>query len=108
MPNCFNLTRKSAPEAGPVPRVTIDEEMCAFFGLPCDPVKWHHGWHDDIGFGLALGESLEKQRADTLKKIDGMIGIGNEDGALWQGHKLEIINWLDAHFTTNAWATIGK
>lgn len=92
MPNCFTLTRKSDPAAGPVDLVTIDEEMCQHFNKPVDSERWLHDWYDLIGFGLACG----KDWAGLHEVFKGSPEL------------VEIIDWLEANFITDAWAEIGR
>lgn len=65
MPNCFQLTRKSSPETGPVVLQIVDAEMCQYFGVQCDPKYWFRSWYSTIGFGLATGDTFETLRART-------------------------------------------
>lgn len=58
MPNCFQLIRKSQPEAGPVVLTEVDEELCRHFGVSIHPYCWYENWYDIIGFRLALGRSF--------------------------------------------------
>ncbi len=99
MPNCFSLTRKSDPASGPVPFNVIDEEMCAYFGVPCHPTAWYCYWYDTIGFALAMGKSFEWMR-DKIKE-----GVESEKD---KAHSLKIIDWLDENFTPDAWAVVGR
>jgi len=88
MPNCFTLTKKG--ESEPKRFVEIDEEICAYLEVPCDPVHWVFGWYDIIGLYLALGK--------TFEEIDGEL----------YGDKLKLINkWLQEHYTSDAWAERG-
>lgn len=102
MPNCFQLTRKSALHEGPVKFILIDEEMCKHFNLPCDPVQWHNGWYDYIGLCLALGDDWDKIRQGIREwEKDGSISP-------YAAHMIEICDWLEANFTPNAWVEIGR
>lgn len=101
MPNCFQLVRKTDPEASPVVFTTIDTEMCRHFNVKCDPVEWHHGWYDIIGLSLAYGKTF-----DQLKET--YIGYIREAEDAWDIHMLDIINWLDANFVSDAWAEVGR
>ena len=86
MPNCFTLTRKSAPEAGPVSLNQIDEELCEFLGEKVHPTKYVRHWFDLQGLSLALGHSCEKIRELFPDQ-----------------ENLEVTNWLEANFTPDAW-----
>ena len=101
MPNCFQLIRKSNHSAGPVVLQTVDEEMCKHFGVKCNPKRWHHEWYGIIGFGLACGKSFD----DFRKTYKQYVKFGNEPFDI---KMLEVIDWLDANFTTDAFATVGR
>lgn len=92
MPNRFTLTRKSDPNAGPVPLRKVDEEICAMMGVPVHPRLYHLDWYGTIGFALAMGDTFEKIQADIVK--------GD-----WvpMGPLLHIATWLDENFVANAW-----
>jgi len=92
MPNCFTLTRKSDTAAGPVKLTLIDEELCAHLGVEVDNTHWVHGWYNSIGFSLAMGKSFDECREIFKKYIELQI----------------IIDYLDANFTTDSWAEIGR
>ena len=40
----FNLTRKSAPDAGPVNLYDLDVEICALINKPVHPARYCIGW----------------------------------------------------------------
>lgn len=82
MPNCFQLCRDGAA----VPLLDIDEEMCRYFGVACDPKAWHHAWYDIVGYALAMGRTFDEIRARY------------EDP-----HLREIVDWLANNFTPRAW-----
>ena len=92
MPNCFSLTRKSDPAAGPVPLALIDDEMCEHFGVTPHPKDYYKFWYTFVGLPLACGK--------TLADVQGMYK-DNPEG-------LAIVEWLDANFTSEAWAEIGR
>lgn len=110
MPNFFTLTRKAAPDAGPVPFAKIDEEMCAYFGVPVHPEYWHHHWYDVIGLSLATGKTLlyllETARADRAKQAKRR--PGDDFSEKWETHYIEVLEWLEANFVANSWARIGR
>lgn len=83
---CFQLTRKSNLGSGPVQLTVIDEEICKHLGLPVHPVNYCHNWYNTIGFGLACGKSFDRLREVFKSDL----------------RSIEIINYLDANFTTNA------
>lgn len=93
MPSCFSLTRKSDLAAGPVPLLTIDEEICEMMGVMVHPKKWCNDWYGAIGLDLACGDTFEEIK----------ITITNWD----YGPKellLKIVEWLDTNFVANAWS----
>lgn len=104
MPNCFTLSRKSNLDAGPVPLNTIDAEMCQFFNEPVDPKEFCRNWYGIIGFDLAKGKSFEQIRTDYQGSHD-VDYLGNRD--LWT-KLIEIVDWLDANFTTDSWYEIKR
>lgn len=103
MPNCFTLTRKNAPEAGPVVLNTIDNEMCAYFGVTPDQERYYCYWYDIIGFKLALGKSWDQIKEDLKVILAQYEKEELEHERQFQSRLLEIANWLEENFTTNAW-----
>lgn len=92
MPACYALSRIGDETDTYVKLVTIDEEMCAFFGVTPDPVLWFRNWENTIGLGLAMGHSWDKIRevfADSPRQI-------------------EVVNWLEANFKPHAWYQRGR
>jgi hypothetical protein len=90
MPNCFTLTRKSDLDAGPVPLAKIDEEMCVFFAVAVDPMKYYLHWFDLIGFRLAIGHTFEEIISDSSERLK------------------PVARWLQENFTPNVWAERGR
>lgn len=78
MPNCFIL----------IPKGQEEEELLVTVDVECDPLYWHRGWADSIGLGLACGKTFEQLREILPSMID-------------------IIDFLDANYTTDAWAEVG-
>lgn len=87
MPACFQLYRKSDVAAGPVKLSQVDDELCAYLGVPVDSDQYHYGWYSSIGLGLAVGNSWDRLRE-----------IFSDDS-----RQLAIINWMDTNFTPNSW-----
>lgn len=85
MPVCFQLFRKG--EDQPTPFQTIDEELCIFFNTPVHPTYWFRDWYNTIGFGLAVGGDWNRQRE-----------VFHDEPRI-----LEVVDWLEARFTTKAW-----
>ena len=90
MPNCFTLTRKGA--SAPSKFADIDNELCAHLGVQPDPIRYYQGWYDCIGFALAIGKTWDWMRKEWA-----------EDTEL-----LPIIDYLEAHYVSDAWAEIGR
>lgn len=99
MPNYFTLTRKSNLEAGPVKLQEIDEELCKHFNVPCDPDKWYLHWYDFVGFALACGKTFDQLIADTKEYI-----IKDPDYEDLKKH-LALLEYLNEHYTSDAWAS---
>lgn len=90
--NCFTLTRKTAPDAGPVTLQDVDAEMCAHFGAPVHERFWYRGWYNVIGLALSMGSTFARMREISLEYPE----------------TLAIIDWLDANFESNAWYQPGR
>ena len=105
MPNCFQLTRKSELDKGPVKLDQIDQEMCDHFKEPCDPKKWYCWWYDIIGFKLAMGKTFDQIKDDLKSERDKA-----EENDIKQVNQkwLDITEWLDENFTSNAWYQVHK
>ena len=87
MPNCYSLTPKGADQ--PERLIAIDEKMCAHFGVTPDPVTWFKNWENIEGLGFAMGFDFARQREINPDRAD-------------------IIDWLEANYTVDAWAEIGR
>lgn len=98
MPNCFQLIRKSDPQAGPVSLSLIDEEMCKHFGVTPDPVQYYCEWFNWIGFRLAMGRSLEYLRG----YFNGASDFGPKEDDRMFDELSKITKWLDENFTSDA------
>lgn len=101
MPNCFTLTRITDPKAGPVKLQEIDAEMCKHFNVPCDDTNWYNGWYYYIGFMLAIGKSWKWLEDDMLGEC--LRSPYNSPAFEYWSINLDILNWLKANFTQNAW-----
>lgn len=88
MPNCFTLTPKADPSAGPECLATIDEKLCAYLGVPVDPKYYAHGWYDIIGLLLAIGKPWDDIRS-SLSDAPTL---------------LQITDWLEANYIPACWA----
>lgn len=87
MPNCFQLLRGG--EA--VPFNTVDEEMCAHFGEPCDADRYFRKWYNCIGWNLAMGRSFDEIKAIYSEPNWADSGL------------LPVVEWLAANFTPSSW-----
>ena len=90
MPNCFTLTSKANPEAGPVPFAQIDDEMRTHFDEPPDDKAYLGGWYDTIGLSLAMGHSWDKMRE------------------IFSPGTCKLVDYLEERYTPDAWAEIGR
>lgn len=106
MPNCFTLTRRSNLEAGPVVLQKIDDELREHFHAPPDKVNWFNGWYNYIGYFLAFGWSWTKLRQD----IDAECLMSPVDSGAHKHWALnrDILDWLEANFTSDAWYELKK
>jgi hypothetical protein len=91
----FMLSRKTDSDRKPVRFVEIDEEMCAHFGVAVHETSYYCGWYDWIGDRIAVGQSFEKMRED-IRAVTTLSAADLQ-------RTLEIIDFLDARFTTDAW-----
>jgi hypothetical protein len=87
MPNCFTLTRKG--EDKPATFVSIDEELCEHFNMPCDFKQYLWNWYDIIGLALACGKSLEWCQSEEA-------GFGEKMRA--------VAAYLEKHYDSDAWS----
>ena len=101
MANCFTLTPKG--ESKPASLQAIDDLMRIEFGEEPDADRWLWGWYDTIGFGLALGRDwtqLREQYAEDPAE--------SERTNTFHRQMLTVIDWLDEHYTPDAWAERGR
>lgn len=95
MPNCFQLFPKGSAEAADLHKV--DEEICAHFGAPVDPVNWYANWYNIIGWDVAFGRPLgsAELRERTAKLDPG-------------GPLVDVLKFLEERYTSDAWAEVGR
>jgi hypothetical protein len=80
MPNCFQLFKKDDVEQNPVSLVKLDQEICEHLGVETHPVRWRSGWHDTIGWGIAvMGHNLGTQElrdyiVEMPEQFEGELG----------------------------------
>ena len=101
MPACFTLTRKG--ESTPSSLQHIDDEMRVEFGEEPDEIRWLWGWYNVVGFGLAMGRDwtqLRKQFAEDPAE--------SERTNMSRRRMLAVIDWLETHYVSNAWAERGR
>jgi hypothetical protein len=101
MPNYFTLTRKADRKAGPVAFVTIDEEICAAFGVEPDEVNYFVGWYDSIGGRLAYGMTWDEIRASLNESAEVARSKDQADYADVLGQIVAVANWLEERFEAN-------
>jgi len=103
----FNLTRKSAPEAGPVVLSALDVEICTLTDQPVHESKYCLGWFDMIGYWLAVGKTwaeirtmhAEWRRADAR----GLEGENLEGHNAYHDLLAKVVDWLEANFIVESW-----
>lgn len=101
MPDCFTLTRKG--ESQPAGLQEIDDGMCIEFGEEPDEKRWLWGWYDTIGYGLALGRDWTQLREQFAEDP-----AESERTNMFRRRMLAVIDWLETHYTPNAWAEVGR
>ncbi len=105
----FNLTRKSAPDAGPVNLHDLDVEICALIGEPVHPTRYCIGWFDSIGYWLAVGKTWDEIRelhAEGRACTRGTDMIDPEAAAAHHAvyDELEKVRaWLEENFISEHW-----
>ncbi len=103
MPNCFSLTRKTDKDAGPVSLQQVDDEMRRHFKEPSDPGHWLWSWDNTIGLALSLGRSFDH----IIRECHTNLAAYPEDMKYYI-RKLEMAEYLNQHFVSDAWAEIGR
>ena len=98
MPNCFTLTPKGAKE--PAKLSSIDNRLYRELGF-CepDPEIWFYGWYNIIGLGLACGKSLDDMKQILKNQAEGC----SETELVDYRMLIEVCNFLNQHYETNAW-----
>ena len=87
MANCFRLL--SREDGQPVLLTEIDNRMAEHFGEEPHETKWFRYWYDKAGFSFAMGRTIAETRE-----------LFPEDN--------DILDWIDANFTIDAWAEVGR
>jgi RecB family exonuclease len=100
MPNCYSLTRKDF--VGPCPRpeslASVDDRLCAYFGVAPHPKYFYENWENNIGLLLSLGKTWDEVREICLAAENGEFGKS----------LATIATWLEQHYDVAAWAEIGR
>ena len=105
----FNLTRKSAPDAGPVNLHDLDVEICALIGEPVHPTRYCIGWFDSIGYWLAVGKTWDEIRELHVEGRAYTRGTDMTDPEAVAAHhavydELEKVRaWLEENFIPEHW-----
>lgn len=88
MPNCFCLTPKGATT--PETLASIDEKMRAHFGVEPNDQYYYMSWVDVEGLALSMGKDWAWMREN------------------FDAERKPIISWLEANYTPDAWAEVGR
>jgi hypothetical protein len=97
--NCFQLRKIGEKEASTL--ASVDNAICAHFGVAPHPTRYYHFWYDCIGFRLAMGKSLPEIKALFTQYIEEAKTTEAKDG---YRHSIEIVDFLAAHYTPDAWS----
>lgn len=89
MPHYFQLSPVETPDK-PAKLVQVDEAMCAYFDVPCDPDKWYRSWFDIEGFACALGWTWDQLRQHHAER-------GNDD-------RIPIVDFLASQYVVTDWS----
>ena len=91
----FQLISKATGKATPFNQ--IDEELCAHFDQPVNDEQYLAGWYNSIGCRTATGRTIDEIRAEFQSYID--------KGDHPEHYKvlLEILSFLEEHYTTSSW-----
>jgi hypothetical protein len=104
MPACFQLYPKGSDQ--PAKFQEIDAELCHVFNTDCHPDYYLCGWYNYIGFSLAIGKTFEEIR-QTIDEGILSNNTSTKEHAWWCDIR-DILDYLDANYTSNAWTEIGK
>jgi hypothetical protein len=89
MPACFQLIDKTTDK--PARFADIDDKLCQYLEKPIDPIEYLYNWYNLVGFGLACGKSF-----DQLREVFADTDL------------VPVIDFLDEHYTANAWHQVGR
>ncbi len=106
MPNCFRLYLKNSGEAATL--CSVDEAICAHLGVKVNPTKYVAYWFDTIGFPIAMGKTLDQIIEKFGLELATANAIDDQDSVKYWQEQLTIAEYLNAHYTTDAWAEIGR
>jgi hypothetical protein len=102
----FALTRKSAPEAGPVNLGHLDVEIARAFGEEPHAVRYYYGWFDSIGYRLAQGMTWDEVREALTPRTER--DLADADYCAFLARLREITTWLEERFTVESWTSWGR
>ena len=106
MPQYFQLISKATGQ--PATFTDIDAAMCKHFGAECHEVNWHHHWYPLVmEWGVAFGKTFAEMK-DIHRTGFADLPADDIEGRRGVEHLLEIIDWLNEHYTPDAWAQIGR
>jgi hypothetical protein len=103
MPACFQLIDKETGQ--PAIFQEIDDKMRESFGAPPDDKNYMNGWYDSIGFRLAIGKDWNAIREEFESEYRNDINSGVKSV---YPRLISITNWLEDHYSSNAWYTRHK
>lgn len=117
MPNCFQLFKRwdtldaADLPAVPVTLAKVDEELCSMLGVAVHPKRYVAGWFDSIGFLIAMGKG--KLGTESLRVAVHLwyfpIDYPPLDTAIEEYEIAKrILSHLEQHYTSDAWAQIGR
>lgn len=96
MPNCYVLKNKVGESlTGNAQFIAIDEAMCKHFGVDPDADKWYYNWENLFGIGFATGRTYE----DIRGYVRAEKGLPDD----WTKRVIEILDWMEEHYTIEAW-----
>ena len=111
MPNCFRLYRKPVtPDTQPAILQDVDAAICAHFGKPVHPTYWANDWYHVIGFLIACKNDCALGSTNLRNEVAKWYDYGPTDAFRidHMTNQLRILDYLEAHYTSDSWAEIGR
>lgn len=112
MANYFALYPKGSNQ--PAILQDVDAKMRDHFKQPQDPDAWLSNWYTVIGCLIAVkGAALHTQRLRELI-LDWFTSppystlVSDVEASQYFDDMILILDWLEAHYTSENWASIGK